>query len=84
MDKLTEKLKSEKAIVDLDGFDGHTDECAYENEEQDQDRFTSARVIEGDRISFTKAGTWVNTNTKQPLPTDLLLIVANVKRVVQK
>jgi len=83
MSELAEKLKSTTAAVDLDGFDGYTDECAYEGEEQDQDRFTSGRVIQGIRINFTKAGTWVDAS-KQPLPVDLQLIVHDVVRVVQK
>ena len=38
MNELAAKLKSTTTPVDLDGFDGYTDECAYEGEEQDQDR----------------------------------------------
>src|SRR5262249_18245693 len=83
MNELTERLKSTTTPIDLDGFDGYTDECAFESEEQDQDQFTSPRVIQGDRISFNgKAGTWVDRN-KQPLP-PLQLIVHDVARVVQK
>ena len=83
MSELAEKLKSTTASVDLDGFDGYTDECAYESEDQDQDRFTSGRVIQGTRINFTKAGIWVDAS-KQPLPDNLQLIVHSVARVVQK
>jgi hypothetical protein len=83
MSELAKQLKATTAPVDLDGFDGYTDECAYESEDQDQDRFTSGRVIQGIRINFTKAGTWGDAS-KQPLPTALQLIVHDVVRVVQK
>jgi hypothetical protein len=81
MSEPVEKLKSETALVNLDGFDGYTDES--EGDEQDQDQFTSRRVIQGERIDFTNEAVWVGAN-KQPLPSNLQLIVADVLRVVQK
>ena len=81
MSELAKKLKSETALVNLDGFDGYTDE--YEGEEHDQDQFTSGRVIQGTRINFTNEATWVDIS-KQQLPADLQLIVAEVLRIVQK
>lgn len=75
-----EKLKAETALVNLDGFAGFTDE----SEGQDQEDFAPhARVIQGTRIKFSKQGIWVDNN-KQALPNGLLLLVANVLRVVQK
>jgi hypothetical protein len=82
MSELAEKQKSETTLVNLDGFDGYTDESEG-GEGQDQDQNTSRRVIQGERISFTKAGVWVDAK-KQPLPSNLLLLVADVIRVVQK
>lgn len=80
MSEVAEKLKSETALVNLDGFDGYTDE----SEAQDQEDFApSARVIQGDRISFSKQGIWVD-RAKQPLPGNLLLLVHDVICVVQK
>jgi hypothetical protein len=80
MSEVAEKLKSETALVNLDGFDGYTDE----SEAPDQEDFApSARVIQGDRISFSKQGIWVD-RAKQPLPSNLLLLVHDVIRVVQK
>jgi hypothetical protein len=80
MNELAAKLKSETAIVDLDGFDTYTDE----GEAPDQDDFApSGRVIQGERISFSKQGIWVD-RAKQPLPSGLLLLVHDVLRVVQK
>jgi hypothetical protein len=81
MSESAEKLKSETALVNLDGFDGYTDE--YEGEEQDQDQFTSGRVIQGTRINFTNEATWVDVS-KQQLPSDLELIVVDIARVVVK
>jgi hypothetical protein len=75
----TEKLKAETALVNVDGFDGYTDET----EEPDQDQYTSGRVIQGLRINFSKQGKWVDAD-KQPLPADLRLLVHDVLRVVQK
>jgi hypothetical protein len=81
MSELVDKLKSETAIVNLDGFDGYTDESEGD---QDQDQSASPRVIQGMKISFDgKKGAWLDAN-KQPLPADLHLIVADVLRVVQK
>ena len=80
MSEGAEKLKSETAFVNLDGFDGYTDE----SEAPDQEDFApSARVIQGDRIGFSKQGIWVD-RAKQPLPSNLLLLVHDVIRVVQK
>src|SRR6516225_11043953 len=81
MSELAEKLKSETALVNLDGFDGYTDE--YEGGEHDQDQFTSGRVIQGTRINFTNEAIWVDA-AKQKLPDDLELIVVDIGRVVQK
>src|SRR5262249_54537645 len=75
------KLKSETALINLDGFDGYTDES--EGGEQDQDQNTPRRVIQGERIAFSKQGIWVGAD-KQPLPSNLQLLVADVIRVVQK
>ena len=84
MNKSAEELKSTTAVFDLDGFDGHTDECEYEDERPDRDQLANERVIEGDRIGFDpKKGVWINI-AKQPLPPDLLLLLDNMKRVVQK
>ena len=84
MNKSAEELKSTTAVFDLDGFDGHTDECEYEDERPDRDQLGNERVIEGDRIGFDpKKGVWINI-AKQPLPPDLLLLLDNMKRVVQK
>src|SRR6516225_9078973 len=80
MSELVKSLKSETALINLDGFAGYTDE----SENQDQEDFAPhARIIQGTRISFTKQAVWVNRE-KQPLPKGLLLLVANVLRVVQK
>jgi len=79
MSELAEKLKSETAIVDLDGFDTCTDEV----DTADPDQHTSARVIQGERISFSKQGVWVGSD-KQPLPNNLLLLVHDYRRIVQK
>jgi hypothetical protein len=40
-------------------------------------------VIQGERIAFSKQGIWVSAD-KQPLPSNLQLLVADVIRVVQK
>jgi hypothetical protein len=79
-----DKLKSTTAIVNLDGFDGYTDEA--EGDVQDQEQQVSGRLIQGDRIAFNgKTGIWINASkSKQPLPADLQLVVADVVRVVQK
>jgi hypothetical protein len=80
MSELAAKLKSETAIVDLDGFDTYTDE----SEAPDQEDFApSGRVIQGERISFSKQGIWVGAD-KQPLPNNLLLLVHDIVRIVQK
>ena len=79
MSELAEKLKSETAIVDLDGFDTATDEI----DSADPDQHISPRLIQGDRISFSKQGIWVGRD-KQPLPGNLLLLVHDYLRIVQK
>ena len=79
-EELAEKLKSETALTNLDGFDTYTDESEVSEQE---DFAPSIRVIQGERINFTKQGTWVGAN-KQPLPSNLTLLVHEVLRVVQK
>ena len=79
-EELAGKLKSETALTNLDGFDTYTDESEVSEQE---DFAPSIRVIQGERINFTKQGTWVGAN-KQPLPSNLTLLVHEVLRVVQK
>jgi hypothetical protein len=85
MSELVEKLKSETALTNLDGFDdsfdGYTDEA--EGGEHDQDQLTSGRLIQGERISFSNEAVWVGVNG-QPLPNNLQLLVHSVVRLVQK
>jgi hypothetical protein len=82
MNALTENLRSGTALINLDGFDGHTDEC--EGEVHDQDQFASGRVIQGVRIGFNgKTGVWSDAS-KQPLPSNLQLVIYDMLRVVQK
>jgi hypothetical protein len=80
MNEPAEKLQTETALCNLDGFDGYTDESEAQD---DQDQFTSRRVIQGERINFTNEAIWVDAD-KKPLPTSLQLIVADVLRIVQK
>jgi hypothetical protein len=79
MSELAAKLKSETAIIDLDGFDTCTDEI----DSADPDQHTSPRLIQGERIKFSKQGIWVDRNG-QPLPNNLALLVHDYLRVVQK
>src|SRR5262249_7642440 len=65
---------------ELDGFDTYTDEIEGEQEE---DQIASGRVIQGEPIKFTNEAIWVGVD-KQPLPPNLLLLVINILRVVQK
>jgi hypothetical protein len=73
---------SETAQLNLDGFDTFTNESGVSSVDQ-EDFAPSPRVIQGDRIKFSKQGIWVDDN-KQPLPTGLLLLVYNTVRLVQK
>jgi hypothetical protein len=82
--ELTEKLQSETALVNLDGFDsfaGFTDEV--EGGEQSHDQFAFVRVIQGVRIAYNNEAKWVDASN-QLLPTNLQLIADGVLRLVQK
>jgi hypothetical protein len=80
---LTEKMKSETALVSLDGFDGYTDEGLVPTQE---DFAPSVRVIQGHKLAFMpKQGIWVNVDAnKQPMPDNVLLLVHDILRVVQE
>ena len=60
-----------------DSFDTYTDDSVGE------DKFTPRRLIQGERIDFTKEAVWVGADDK-PLPSDLRLVVDSVERVVQE
>jgi hypothetical protein len=67
--------KPENEVFDLDGFSGFTDE--FEGGDQDE------RTIEGMKIKFTNEAVWVDA-AEEPLPSELELIVAKVKRYAVK
>jgi|SRR5262245_13839473 len=80
MNEITKKLQSETALINLDGFSddgfsGFTDE--YEGEDQD------VRIIQGEPIKYTNESVWVD-RAGRPLPPELELIVAKVKRYAVK
>jgi hypothetical protein len=79
--ELVEKLKSETALTNLDGFDGYTDES--EGGGDDQGQHTSRRLIQGERIGFSNEAVWTGVNGL-PLPNNLQFLVHDTVRLVQK
>jgi hypothetical protein len=65
--------------AEIDSFDG------YEEDVEGQDDQSRPRgSIEGDRLVFTNEATWLNKQTDELIPPDQELIVAKVKREVNK
>jgi hypothetical protein len=60
MSELVEKLKSETALPNLDGFDGYTDES--ESDQHDEGLHIPGRLIQGERISFSNEAIWLGVN----------------------
>jgi hypothetical protein len=81
MSELVEKLKSETALPNLDGFDGYTDES--ESDQHDEGLHIPGRLIQGERISFSNEAIWLGVNGL-PLPNTLQLLVHDTARLVQK
>jgi hypothetical protein len=74
----TDVTKKPESEIDLDGFDGFTDES-----EGTDDRSLGSRVIQGEPIKFTNEAAWVDSSG-QELPARLELIMVDIGRIVQK